>query len=75
MYHDCPYCGYEFEDTHKYCNTACPLSKKCGMIMCPNCRYEYVPAESKTVNFFKKLFKSNKATQTPEPEVGKEQHA
>lgn len=42
--------------------------------MCPNCRYEYVPAESKTVNFLKKLFQSNKATQTAEPEVGDEQH-
>jgi|GEM_PF-1383231 len=58
--HNCPYCGYEFDETAEYCNGACPLAAHCNMIMCPNCRYEYVPAESKTLNFFKKLFSRSK---------------
>jgi len=53
---NCPYCGFEFDGTADYCTGACPLAKNCSMIMCPNCRYEFVPAESKTLNFFKKLF-------------------
>ncbi|MBS1272107.1 MAG: hypothetical protein MAGBODY4_01245 [Candidatus Marinimicrobia bacterium] len=63
MKNTCPYCGYDFDTTHEFCNSSCPLSKHCGMIMCPNCRYEYVPAESRTINFFKKLFSSKKSSQ------------
>ncbi len=58
--HKCPYCGYEFDGSADYCQGACPLAKGCNMIMCPNCRYEFVPAESKTINFFKKIFSRSK---------------
>lgn len=58
MKQKCPYCGFEFEETHQYCHTSCPLSKHCGMIMCPNCRYEFTAPRSAVVEFVKKLFTS-----------------
>jgi len=61
MTQKCPYCGFEFEETHQYCHTSCPLSKSCGMMMCPNCRYEFTPPHSAIVDFFKKMFSSGKS--------------
>jgi len=61
MKHICPYCGFDFDDTHEYCTSTCPLGEHCTMLMCPNCRYEYVPMKSGIVEFFKRLFSPHKS--------------
>ncbi len=50
----CPLCGLEFEEEQglSYCR-GCPLARSCGLVRCPNCRYE-VPLESKSLKAFKK---------------------
>jgi len=39
----CPLCGIQFrvEDAAR-CAT-CALAKRCGLVMCPNCSYEFAP--------------------------------
>lgn len=38
----CPLCGCKFDlkEATKACET-CPFSKKCNLIMCPKCHYEF----------------------------------
>jgi len=39
--YQCPLCGFKFtEKAAKTCLT-CPLARKCNLIMCPNCGYEF----------------------------------
>ena len=42
----CPLCGYTFDKTAMMCHTACPLSRQCTIICCPNCGYQ-VPDEDR----------------------------
>jgi rubredoxin len=39
--HSCGFCGAEFEeDRGQPTCEACPLSKACGFVRCPECGYE-----------------------------------
>ena len=51
--HHCPLCGFEFVGADG-CPTSCPMSTGCGMVKCPNCRYEYV-VRSRTVDAIRSL--------------------
>ena len=64
---NCPYCGFDFDVVAEYCSGACPLAENCSMVMCPNCRYEFVPARSKTVDFFRKLFTRSESSKSNSP--------
>ena len=40
----CSLCGFDFnEENVKSSCSACPLSKGCGLIRCPNCGFEMAP--------------------------------
>lgn len=51
--HDCPLCGHHFAGDAG-CPSGCPMAKGCGMVKCPNCRYEWVE-RSRTVDAVKGL--------------------
>jgi len=53
---DCPLCGFQFNAREAACS-GCAMFNGCSMLKCPNCHYEFV-AESKIVNWFKKLLDS-----------------
>jgi Fe2+ transport system protein FeoA len=36
----CPLCGFEFDKNGMACHTACPLSRQCSIVCCPNCGYQ-----------------------------------
>lgn len=38
----CPLCGKTFDPGETQQCAACTLAKKCGLVMCPNCAYEFV---------------------------------
>lgn len=40
-YLTCPFCGFEFSADDTMCRHGCPLGSSCGLIRCPNCRYEF----------------------------------
>gem|GEM_PF-3330982 len=40
--HRCPLCGKQFRAEEATQCAACALAQKCGMVMCPNCGYEFV---------------------------------
>lgn len=50
----CPLCGYGFTPS-KACSSGCPMGEGCGMVKCPNCRYEFVE-KSQVAEGLKKLF-------------------
>ncbi len=52
--HACPLCGFSFVEDEG-CPAACPLAGGCGMVKCPNCRYEYV-VRSRTVDAMKAIW-------------------
>ena len=37
----CPLCGKHFRAEDAAQCAACALAKRCGLVMCPNCRYEF----------------------------------
>jgi Fe2+ transport system protein FeoA len=37
----CPLCGFEFEKDETVCVSGCGMRSHCGLIRCPNCRYEF----------------------------------
>lgn len=37
----CPLCGKEFHADEALRCAACALARKCGLVMCPNCSYEF----------------------------------
>lgn len=37
----CPLCGKTFESGEAMQCAACGLAKQCGLVMCPNCAYEF----------------------------------
>lgn len=43
----CRLCGYEFEPAALPCHSACPMSRHCQLICCPQCGYQMVD-ESKS---------------------------
>ena len=49
----CPLCGCEFDRPDAMCR-ACPMSRTCNVICCPNCGYGFV-GESKVVTWLKRL--------------------
>jgi hypothetical protein len=55
----CPFCGNEFTKGENECGGSCGLIGNCGLMCCPRCRYSFVE-ESKTVQFFKKIWPSKK---------------
>jgi Fe2+ transport system protein FeoA len=60
--YQCPLCGFGFEfDPARDSGgcSSCPLGKGCGLVLCPNCRYEF-PEESQVVSWFSRLFKRAK---------------
>ena len=38
----CPLCGGPVSTDGDSCPSGCPMAKKCKMICCPNCGYEFV---------------------------------
>jgi ferrous iron transport protein A len=57
--YQCPLCGYQFEfDPERTTGgcSSCPLGKGCGLVLCPNCRYEF-PEESQVLNWLSRLWK------------------
>ena len=60
--YQCPLCVCQFEfDPARNTGgcSSCPLGKGCGLVLCPNCRYEF-PEESQVVSWFSRLFKRAK---------------
>ena len=58
----CPLCGFEFSRNEMKEGTCakCPFHKKCSLICCPHCNYQFVD-ESKVVSYLKdKLGKAAK---------------
>ncbi len=39
----CPLCGKKFQAGEAIACSACRLAAKCGLVMCPNCSYEFAP--------------------------------
>ncbi len=39
----CPLCGSKFAAGEALACTGCALANKCGLVMCPNCSYEFAP--------------------------------
>ena len=37
----CPLCGKTFSAGEAMPCASCGLAKKCGLVMCPNCHYEF----------------------------------
>jgi hypothetical protein len=53
---NCSLCGYEFDKDNLSCHTACPLSKGCHIICCPNCGYQVVDeSKSETLQLLGRL--------------------
>ncbi len=50
--HDCPLCGYSFDEGAAHCG-GCPLNQKCGTVCCPRCGYEFVD-RSATVDWLRR---------------------
>ena len=41
----CALCGFSFDPSGHGCSPSCPMSKGCGMICCPRCRYSFPQEE------------------------------
>ncbi len=39
----CPLCGKKFQRGEAVACSSCLLAAKCGLVMCPNCSYEFAP--------------------------------
>ena len=39
----CPLCGKSFHAGEAMQCSACALAVRCGLVMCPNCSYEFAP--------------------------------
>ncbi len=52
----CALCGHAFIMDGHSCPSSCPMSRHCNLVCCPNCGYSF-PKGSRTVEFFKNLFK------------------
>jgi hypothetical protein len=53
----CGLCGYRFLPTTDTMScVSCPFQRRCSVICCPNCGYEFV-TESKVVEFFRRIFR------------------
>lgn len=37
----CPLCGKRFQSGEALACTSCGLATRCGLVMCPNCSYEF----------------------------------
>ena len=37
----CPLCGKTFHADEAQACVSCALARKCGLVMCPNCSYEF----------------------------------
>ena len=37
----CPLCGTRFQKGEALACTSCELAARCGLVMCPNCSYEF----------------------------------
>ncbi|MCU0579533.1 MAG: hypothetical protein MUF69_08305 [Desulfobacterota bacterium] len=55
----CPLCGQDFTPDFQGCSASCPLGAHCNLICCPRCHYSF-PRDSRTINFFKKIWKKRK---------------
>jgi hypothetical protein len=68
----CAMCGYTFDpEAHASCQ-ACPLSKGCTLVCCPNCGFETVnPEQSKLARIASLLFSLN--TRKKQAHLEKEQ--
>jgi Fe2+ transport system protein FeoA len=61
--HQCPLCGFRFEfdpERKEGGCSGCPLNHGCGLVLCPNCHYEY-SEESQVLNWLSRLFKRKDA--------------
>jgi hypothetical protein len=61
----CPLCGYGFRPSHD-CAAGCPMGQGCGMIKCPNCKYEFVE-RSKVADGLRALFSRWFKKKEPQP--------
>ncbi|MBI4764952.1 MAG: hypothetical protein HY787_10145 [Deltaproteobacteria bacterium] len=50
----CSLCGQTFVMDRRTCPSACPLSRHCNLVCCPNCGFSF-PKGSRTVEFIKRL--------------------
>lgn len=39
----CPLCGHSFQAGEAAACSTCGLGARCGLVMCPNCSYEFAP--------------------------------
>jgi transcription elongation factor Elf1 len=39
----CPLCGKQFSAEDAAQCAMCALARRCGLVMCPNCLYEFAP--------------------------------
>jgi hypothetical protein len=39
----CPLCGKQFSAEDAAQCATCALARRCGLVMCPNCLYEFAP--------------------------------
>ncbi|OGP50329.1 MAG: hypothetical protein A2Y79_01140 [Deltaproteobacteria bacterium RBG_13_43_22] len=53
----CALCGHTFTVDGMFCSSACPMSRHCNLVCCPNCGYSF-PKGSRIIEFIKRLFKN-----------------
>ncbi|MCJ7610531.1 hypothetical protein MUP00_12860 [Candidatus Bathyarchaeota archaeon] len=41
IYYVCPVCGNHFTGSEAEACQACPYARKCKLVMCPRCSYEF----------------------------------
>jgi hypothetical protein len=53
----CGLCGHRFLPTADTMScVSCPFQRRCSVICCPHCGYEFV-TESRVVEFFRRIFR------------------
>ncbi len=51
----CALCGYEFNSAESFSRCqACPLTRHCHLVCCPNCGYQ-VPDRAHSLSWFKRI--------------------
>lgn len=65
--YECPLCGVDF--TGAACRSACPMSRGCTMVRCPQCSYEFVESGKITDMLLRWVRRAPKIVPCPSPDA------